>query len=99
MKLIDADKLNKSFDDEHFTDWCENMNVPLDDKSQLDGFHIGLAQGQVFVQPIAYDVDKVIEQLVKRSSKYYDCMDESGEGIDIVDLEIALDIVRKGGVE
>ena len=97
MRLIDADELNKKFDDEHFTEWCDTMDVPLYDRPQLDGFHIGLAQGQVFLQPIAYDVDKVIEQLDNQKDAY--CLYEEDREWVVKVLDDAIDIVRKGGIE
>lgn len=100
MRLIDADKLVEDFNDEQFTDWCKDMNVPLDDKSQLDGFHIGLAQGKVLLQPLSYDVDKVIEQL---ENQIIPVLTEFDEGNEFETLAIlanqVMHIVKKGRIE
>ena len=49
------------------------------------------------VQPTAYDIDKVVEELDK-SSDYYECEEQGREHVQMVDLTDAIEIVKQGCV-
>lgn len=80
MRLIDADKLieiiNNSVDE---NDWLLNQ------------FNADYIESLVEVQPTAYDVDKVIEQLEK-------CSFDDNSGFRLIHSEETVDIVKAGGV-
>lgn len=89
MKLIDADKLRRIFEDSEYP--CKLQETLL---------------GIVDVQPTAYDVDKVVEQLKALKMRYYLTIANTGdEKLDIAyknvgnALDRTIEIVKGGGVE
>lgn len=48
------------------------------------------------IQPTAYDVEKIVEEL-KENSQY--CVPLGGQSFTGIKLEKAIDIVKRGGVE
>ena len=82
-RMIDADVLKKN---------CKCTGEFQDNFKCVD--LITLAE-VIDAQPIAYDVDKVVEQLEEMQAKFY-CVEELYSIVDILDM--AIEIVRKGGV-
>lgn len=89
MRLIDADKLRRIFEDSEYP--CKLQETLL---------------GIVDVQPTAYDVDKVVEQLKALKMRYYLTIANTGdEKLDIAyknvgnALDRTIEIVKGGGVE
>jgi len=87
MRLIDADLFYENLVKEYpqmVNGFSSKINTFTDNvKAILDN------------QPIAYDVDKVVEQLKEES---YMCHTDDYSAMAI-DLDDAIDIVRKGGIE
>jgi hypothetical protein len=47
---------------------------------------------------VAYDVDKVVEQL-EHIANHYECEEQGREDVYMVDLEPAIEIIRGGGID
>lgn len=86
MRLIDADNIYNVGD---FVILHEDGNayVPLADLCKI-----------IDIQPTAYDIDKVVEQLDKASERY-ECEEQGRELVEMVDLSEAIEIVKAGGKE
>jgi hypothetical protein len=83
MRLIDADVLEKEFDElRKCRGWCG---------ADLDVLDI-VKEDLIDSQPTAYDVDKVIEQLEWESYQ------EFCDSPRVIDLNDTMYLVRKGGV-
>lgn len=83
MRLIDADTLIKYLQDNHYSSILEMCMKPI-----------------INNQPTAYDVDKVVEELACNSRFIDDINEHNIKCIScVVGQKIAIDIVRKGGVE
>lgn len=97
MRLIDADKLIEKLRD--FKEWENDDGRPIHTMSEIQRIDrcINFAQ----TEPIAFDVDKVIEELEERQQEYL-------EGFGVHDnnelygvacgLGDAIEIVKQGGV-
>ena len=83
MRLIDVDKLFKTLD---------RLEIPFN--ADINNIIIS--------QPIAYNVDKVVEQLEKSHFHTDATFDDDGccndDSEEVVNLNEAIEIVRKGGV-
>lgn len=95
MRLIDADRL---------VSWLYKKRGEIADKHELepggyvkiDAQHlIDAIATRVKNEPIAYDVDKVVEKLDK-ASDYYECEVQGREHVQMVDLLVAIEIVKAG---
>ena len=87
MRLIDADKLIDKIKYEGL------FGSGYSDSEREDNI-----VNMINKQPTEHNIEKVVEQLIEYSIKYYDCMDDSGEGMDMIDLDVAFDIIAKGGI-
>lgn len=85
MRLIDVDKLK-----EPKTYQAINGNL-VEVEADVYGI-IGKPE------PIAYDVDKVVEQL-DRASDYYECDEQGREHVQMINLTEAIEIVKRGGID
>lgn len=87
MRLIDADKLIEKLRD--FKEWENDDGRPIHTMSEIQRIDrcINFAQ----TEPIAFDVDKVIDQLGERSML--------STPMGIVTLKEAVEIVKRGGKE
>ena len=88
MRLIDADKLIEDMKNK----WdMQDLYLPIHFKEFL-----------VDEQPTAFNVDKVIEQLEKSHFHTESTFDDDGccndDSEEVVNLNEAIEIVRKGGV-
>ena len=88
MGLIDADALKK----ELYQQWF--MNILLTQRNSEDMF-FALAQ-KIDEQPIAYDVDKVVEQLEELRKECKDPLQDYDQNYFI---DKAIEIVKGGGVD
>lgn len=89
MRLIDADRLRKIFEDGECP--CKLQYTLL---------------GIVYVQPTAFDVDKVVEQLKQLKMKYFLTIANTGDADkdcaykNIANtIDRAIEIIKSGGVE
>lgn len=87
MRLIDADKLIEKLRD--FKEWENDDGRPIHTMSEIQRIDrcINFAQ----TEPIAFDVDKVIDRLGERSML--------STPMGIVTLKEAVEIVKRGGKE
>ena len=92
MRLIDADELIK-----YIKIWEIGTSISSDQKEFIDC---------VNKQPTAFDVDKILKELVKRKKIANKKMNESDDGYSMSyydgfssGLTIAIKIVKGGGVE
>ena len=87
MRLIDADKLIEKLRD--FKEWENVDGGPIHTMSEIQRIDrcINFAQ----TEPIAFDADKVIDQLGERSML--------STPMGIVTLKEAVEIVKRGGKE
>ena len=58
-----------------------------------------LVNDLIMKEPTAFDKDKVIEELQRRSHNYYPSIDHYCLSRKAVDLKDAIEIVKKGGLE
>ncbi len=82
MRLIDADKIDFGEVYKGGSDFARDMREAA--KELIDR------------QPVAYDVDKVVERLNK-ASDYYECEEQGREHVQMIDLTDAVEIVITGG--
>ena len=86
MRLIDADKLIERIEEITSTDM---MKVLVED--------------WINSEPTAFDVDKVVEQLEKSHFHTESTFDDDGccndDSEEVVNLNEAIEIVRKGGID
>ena len=102
MRLIDADKLIEKLRD--FKEWENDDGRPIHTMSEIQRIDrcINFAQ----TEPIAFDVDKVVEELEAEQQKYTaqalatDDIDTVFRcAINEVAMQTAIDIVKRGGKE
>lgn len=87
MRLIDADELRK--------------NMTFSRGIREDGFlyvPYGEVMEKIKTQPTAYDTDKVVRELEKRSKKYNSGVRLHGKPEDML-TDDAIEIVKQGGVD
>lgn len=96
MRLIDADKLKTAL--------IKHFDAYFNDKGQLVySDHICTSDdvndlfGLIDKQLIAYDVDKVVEQLKNVSYERFGNAGMGGE--NVVNLDDAIEIVKAGGID
>ena len=92
MRLIDADALQERFEK------VKKESERLVDVAQIIG-----VQAVIDCQPIAYDVDKVVERL-ERYSQNIELIYPTDQGYDYedaigIDINKAKEIVKSGGIE
>lgn len=92
MRLVDADKIQEHLEK------VKKESASLVDLSHIIGF-----QSVVDAQPTAFDVEKVIEQLEKSHFHTESTFDDDGycndDSEEVVNLNEAIEIVRKGGLD
>ena len=89
MRLIDADSLMT-----RFCNLCEIKDKC--EQAKKDGFFCNV-RGIVCIEPTAYDIDKVVEQ-IKNNSFTHSSVNWMFVD-DLVRTEEAIDIIRNGGKE
>ena len=115
MRLIDADKLIKQFDDDiNITSEFAKKSIKYDDYRDFDkSFAIlyMLKSYRAIVEDMktAFDVDKVLKQLSEKNRAYYErglMYEKNGKissALSINDraegIEIAYEIVKAGGID
>ena len=91
MRLIDADKLLETLQD--LEPHCANKSF---EKGMLATFRFYMPQ-IINDEPIAYDIDKVVEELEERSKEYNSGLRLHGKPEEMRTDE-AIEIVKQGGV-
>lgn len=86
MKLIGADALKE---------YCMNASKSDDDFRRVS---LATLASVIDAQPTAYDQDKVVEQLKKRSEEYNSGVRLHGKPEEMITTE-AIEIVKGGGVD
>ena len=87
MKLIGADALKE---------YCMNASKSDDDFRRVS---LATLASVIDVQPTAYDVDKVLEQLETEDSKIEIQYENNYEKGSLDGIEKAIEIVKGGGVD
>ncbi len=101
VRIIDADKLIEKFRD--FKEWENDDGRPIHTMSEIQRIDrcINFAQ----MEPVAYDVDRVIEQLKAEESRYKAQALATDDTTDIMRccmgesaMQTAIEIVKNGGM-
>ena len=114
MRLIDADKLIKQFDDDiKIASEFAKKSIKYDDYRDFDkSFAVlyMLKSYRAIVEDMktAFDVEKVVEQLEEHVDEYEkmacECIDDEEEIVDILEFRAmgvrdAIEIVKAGGID
>lgn len=96
MRLIDADRLKAAI----HTDFSEHFTLYHDtDQTAL----FDMVMDDIDEMPVAFDKEKVIDDLENLKNNLIDCNDLCGECLEIecdqCALKKAIEIVEKGGIE
>lgn len=91
-RLIDADELIRAIE-EHYIN-LTNDNVPR----SIPDFYSEM-QKLVYNQPTAFDTERVVEQLEERKGNVFIDGKKMYQEDYFIDIDDAIDIVKKGGVE
>lgn len=93
-RLIDADALIEEINKATFTKDVNIMNAN-DNGPQLNGFYKGYTEAMVRLQPTAYNVEKVAEDLQKASM----IIEQNENSIKCaIEENMAVHIVKRGGL-
>lgn len=104
MRLIDADELLKYMETTEIRQYIDEINKGNDNYSSTDLYDY------IKEQPIAYDVDKVVEQLEQQKNQYFRRAEEIKNGFGenseseknygkACSYEYAIEIVKSGFIK